>query len=185
MRAYTPMGCGLGYVDFVIKVYFANVHPKFPDGGKLTQILDSLKLGDMIDVKGPLGEYIFNTDITLPGRHPQASLHDLHAHADGRQALARHDRLHRRRIRHHAGAAGAQHALVADKEIVSISILFANRNIDDILCKGPWMGSRNGPARQGPLHLLDVPPSTPWKYLHGLHQRGHGAQGPPRRPRRP
>ena len=44
MRAYTPMGCGEGYVDFVIKVYFANVHPRFPDGGKLTQLLDKLQV---------------------------------------------------------------------------------------------------------------------------------------------
>jgi nitrate reductase (NAD(P)H) len=58
MRAYTPMGCGAGYVDFVIKVYFANVHPRFPEGGKLTQILEGLKEGDTIDVKGPLGEYV-------------------------------------------------------------------------------------------------------------------------------
>jgi nitrate reductase (NAD(P)H) len=52
------MGCGAGYVDFVIKVYFANVHPRFPEGGKLTQILEGLKEGDTIDVKGPLGEYV-------------------------------------------------------------------------------------------------------------------------------
>ena len=68
MRAYTPMGCGLGYVDFVIKVYFANVHPKFPDGGKLTQILDRLNVGDTIDVKGskiihkPSGMQVDRTD---------------------------------------------------------------------------------------------------------------------------
>ena len=60
MRAYTPMGSGAGYVDFVIKVYFANVHPRFPEGGKLTQILEGLKEGDTIDVKGPLGEYVKN-----------------------------------------------------------------------------------------------------------------------------
>lgn len=52
LRAYTPLTSGAGYVDFVIKVYFANVHPRFPDGGKLTQHLDKLALGDTIQVKG-------------------------------------------------------------------------------------------------------------------------------------
>ena len=33
-RSYTPTSSDddLGYVDFVIKVYYKNVHPKFPDG---------------------------------------------------------------------------------------------------------------------------------------------------------
>ena len=63
LRAYTPLDSGVGYVDFVIKVYFANVHPRFPDGGKLTQHLEKLQVGDTIAVKGPLGEYIFNCGV--------------------------------------------------------------------------------------------------------------------------
>ena len=38
----------LGYMDLVIKVYHANVHPKFPDGGKMTQYLESMSLGQTI-----------------------------------------------------------------------------------------------------------------------------------------
>ena len=45
MRAYTPLDSGVGYVDFVIKVYFANVHPRFPDGGKMTQLMEAMKIG--------------------------------------------------------------------------------------------------------------------------------------------
>ena len=37
-----------GYMDLVIKVYHANVHPKFPDGGKLTQYLESMSIGQTI-----------------------------------------------------------------------------------------------------------------------------------------
>jgi len=66
MRAYTPVGAGPGYVDFVIKVYFANVHPRFPDGGALTQFMESLKIGDTIDFKGPMGEFEFNTTLVRP-----------------------------------------------------------------------------------------------------------------------
>jgi cytochrome-b5 reductase len=56
-RSYTPVTGDetLGTVSFVIKVYKAGVHPKFPEGGKLSQYLDSLKIGDYIDMKGPKG----------------------------------------------------------------------------------------------------------------------------------
>lgn len=36
------------------------MHPRFPDGGKLTQHLDSLKIGDTIDVRGPSGRLVYN-----------------------------------------------------------------------------------------------------------------------------
>ncbi|XP_023323191.1 NADH-cytochrome b5 reductase 3 [Eurytemora carolleeae] len=62
VRPYTPVTSDedLGHMDLVIKVYPANVHPKFPEGGKLTQHLESMNIGDTIDVRGPSGllEYI-------------------------------------------------------------------------------------------------------------------------------
>lgn len=56
MRAYTPTTGDdvLGYVELVIKVYFPN--ERFPVGGKMSQLLNSLKVGDTMDFKGPLGE---------------------------------------------------------------------------------------------------------------------------------
>ena len=41
MRAYTPTSGDdeVGFFDLVIKVYFKNVHPRFPDGGKMSQHL--------------------------------------------------------------------------------------------------------------------------------------------------
>lgn len=57
VRPYTPTSSDedLGHMDLVIKVYHANVHPKFPEGGKMTQHLETLALGDTIDVRGPSG----------------------------------------------------------------------------------------------------------------------------------
>ncbi|XP_026326367.1 NADH-cytochrome b5 reductase 2-like isoform X2 [Hyposmocoma kahamanoa] len=57
IRSYTPVSSDddNGYVDLVIKVYFKNVHPKFPDGGKMSQHLNNMKLGETIDVRGPSG----------------------------------------------------------------------------------------------------------------------------------
>ena len=37
-RKYTPISriTQRGYIDFLIKIYRANVHPKFPQGGAMT-----------------------------------------------------------------------------------------------------------------------------------------------------
>lgn len=57
IRPYTPISAAdaSGYMQLLIKVYFKGVHPKFPDGGKMTQYLDSLNIGDSIEVRGPNG----------------------------------------------------------------------------------------------------------------------------------
>lgn len=58
IRAYTPVSSddNVGHVDLVIKVYKRNVHPKFPEGGKMSQYVDSLKIGDKIAFRGPTGK---------------------------------------------------------------------------------------------------------------------------------
>lgn len=40
-RSYTPISSNddKGFVEFVIKVYFPNVHPRFPNGGAMTMHL--------------------------------------------------------------------------------------------------------------------------------------------------
>jgi len=68
-RSYTPVTSDevLGSVTFVIKVYKAGVHPKFPEGGKMSQHLDSLQIGDSIEMRGPKGhmEYLGQGNFTL------------------------------------------------------------------------------------------------------------------------
>ncbi|XP_019749242.1 NADH-cytochrome b5 reductase 3 [Hippocampus comes] len=61
VRPYTPTSSDddKGYVDLVIKVYFKNVHPKFPEGGKMSQYLESLRINDTIDFRGPSGLLIY------------------------------------------------------------------------------------------------------------------------------
>lgn len=65
VRPYTPVTSDdeIGYFDLVIKVYFKGVHPRFPDGGKMSQHLESLEIGDSIDVRGPSGKLNY----TKPG----------------------------------------------------------------------------------------------------------------------
>ncbi|KAI7795182.1 NADH-cytochrome b5 reductase 3 [Triplophysa rosa] len=57
VRPYTPVSSDddKGFVDLVVKIYFKNVHPKFPEGGKMSQYLESLRIGDLIDFRGPGG----------------------------------------------------------------------------------------------------------------------------------
>ena len=50
-----PLGPLLCYVQ----VYFKNVHPKFPEGGKMSQHLENMEIGDYIDVRGPNGLLVY------------------------------------------------------------------------------------------------------------------------------
>ena len=87
MRAYTPTSSDhdLGYFDLVIKVYRSNEHPKFPDGGKMSQHLDSLQVGDCITVKGPVGhvEYLGRGKYLLNGEEKFATAFNLLAGGTG------------------------------------------------------------------------------------------------------
>lgn len=43
-----------------MQVYFKDTNPKFPEGGKMSQYLENMKIGESIDFRGPAGrlEYI-------------------------------------------------------------------------------------------------------------------------------
>lgn len=58
VRAYTPVSSDddVGHVELVIKVYHRDVNPRFPEGGKMSQHINSLELGDTIFFKGPIGK---------------------------------------------------------------------------------------------------------------------------------
>lgn len=42
-----------------VKVYFKDVHPKFPEGGKMSQHLDSLSIGSTVEIRGPSGKLTY------------------------------------------------------------------------------------------------------------------------------
>lgn len=42
------------------QVYFKNTHPNYPDGGKMSQYLNDMKIGDTIDFRGPNGLLVYN-----------------------------------------------------------------------------------------------------------------------------
>ncbi|XP_077424664.1 NADH-cytochrome b5 reductase 2 [Vanacampus margaritifer] len=61
VRPYTPVSSDdqQGYVDLVVKVYYKNTHPSFPDGGKMSQYLDNMATGDVINFRGPNGLLVY------------------------------------------------------------------------------------------------------------------------------
>ena len=69
IRSYTPVSSDddRGFVDLIVKVYQKNVHPKFPDGGKLTQYMDQMLFGDKIAFRGPSGkmQYLGNGKFSI------------------------------------------------------------------------------------------------------------------------
>ncbi|KAF5918822.1 hypothetical protein HPG69_005860 [Diceros bicornis minor] len=62
VRAYTPVSSDddRGFVDFIVKIYFKNEHPNHPEGGKMTQYLENMKIGDTILIRGPTGRLFYH-----------------------------------------------------------------------------------------------------------------------------
>lgn len=73
MRAYTPTSPvdAVGHFELLVKIYFRGEHPKFPNGGAMSQHLESLSIGSAIDIKGPLGhiEYTGRGNFLVNGKH--------------------------------------------------------------------------------------------------------------------
>ncbi|KAK9807828.1 hypothetical protein WJX72_010494 [[Myrmecia] bisecta] len=121
MRAYTPTSSDddLGYFDLVVKIYWANEHPRFPDGGKMSQHLESLAVGDEMEVKGPLG----------------------HFHYLGKGRYTNDGALHQvKHISMIAGGTGITPMYQVIKAVLKdaddntqLSLLYANQSPDDIL----------------------------------------------------
>jgi ferredoxin-NADP reductase len=59
MRKYTPISpCSQKEsMDLLIKIYRPDSNPNFPNGGKLTPYLETLNVGDTINVEGPFGRF--------------------------------------------------------------------------------------------------------------------------------
>jgi nitrate reductase (NAD(P)H) len=69
LRRYTPISSNYdrGCIKFVIKAY--RPCERFPEGGKMSQYVDTLEIGDTLDFKGPVGEFEYHSkgDFMLEG----------------------------------------------------------------------------------------------------------------------
>lgn len=130
IRPYTPISCDddQGYVDLVVKVYFKDIHPKFPDGGKMTQFLESMKIGDKIAFRGPSGrlQYLGCGEFSIKKLRKDPP----------KTVLAK-------KVNMIAGGTGITPMLQLvrdvlknkDKDTTQLALLFANQTEKDILCR--------------------------------------------------
>ncbi|KIZ05991.1 hypothetical protein MNEG_1964 [Monoraphidium neglectum] len=156
MRAYTPTSkdADLGYFDLVIKVYRANEHPKFPDGGKMSQHLDSLALGDEVEVKGPVGHFVYTGRGTYTLNNKPATA---------------------KRISLIAGGTGITpcwqviRSICEDPEdTTQVSLIYANQTEGDILLREELEAMAEARPQNFHLHYTcDREVSEGWKYSVG------------------
>ncbi|KAK3318343.1 hypothetical protein B0H66DRAFT_477126 [Apodospora peruviana] len=73
IRAYTPISKGTdeGELQVLVKIYYDSVDGR--KGGKMTQALDSLPIGQMVEFKGPVGkfEYLGRGQCSIGGKRRQ------------------------------------------------------------------------------------------------------------------
>lgn len=123
MRAYTPCSSTdeVGFFDLVVKIYLKGVNPKFPKGGIMSQHLDSLELGSIIEVKGPLGhiEYLGKGKFTDHGKPKFAKKLSMIAGGTGITPIYQ-----------------VMQAILKDPEDASeMHLVYANRSEEDILLR--------------------------------------------------
>ncbi|KAL7516059.1 hypothetical protein ACHAWX_001121 [Stephanocyclus meneghinianus] len=163
-RSYTPVTGDdtPGSVTFVIKVYKAGVHPKFPEGGKMSQHLDSLEVGDAVDMRGPKGHMTYYKD-------GKFTVHPLLKKDVDQQRTAKHFGMI-------AGGTGItpmlqiMNAVLRDEpnSDITVSLIYANQTEDDILVRKELEECvEKYPSRFKLHYTLDRPPVN-WKHSTGF-----------------
>jgi len=166
-RPYSPVSdddC-VGYFDVVIKVYKKGIHPEFPKGGKMSQHLDAMKVGDTITMKGPVGymmykgcgEFHIKKELTSPTYEIKHTYKHLGMIAGG-TGITPMLQL-------------ARSVFKNPKDTSDISLLFSNHTEDDVLCRDDLEAlAKQNPTRFKVWYTVtnaDRPPSSNWKYSKG------------------
>jgi len=157
-RPYTPTSSDKqddGYFDLVIKVYKGGVIDRFPDGGKMSQYLESLKIGDEIQITGPTGMTEYK--------------------GEGQFVVSRKPLEKKTEVGMIAGGTGITpmlqiiiDALSNPKDNTKLSLLYANQTEDDILCREILEKlQEEHKGRFKVWYTLDRP-SDSWKYSTGF-----------------
>lgn len=162
IRPYTPVSSDddKGYMDLVIKVYFKDVNPKFPAGGKMSQYLNNMEIGDYIDVRGPSGLLVYDGCGQFKIRADKKS--------EAKTVTAK-------RVGMIAGGTGitpmlqlARHVLKDENDKTELALLFANQTEDDILLRPELEDIQQTYGDRFKLWFtLDRPPAD-WKYSSGF-----------------
>lgn len=163
IRPYTPVSSDeedKGYFDLVIKVYFKGVHPKFPEGGKMSQYLENMKIGDTIDVRGPSGKLIYLGRGKFSVKPDNKSPPQI---------------LNVKEVGMIAGGTGitpmfqlVKHVLRNPEDKLKMSLLFANQTEEDILLRSELESLAAKYPEQFRLWFTVDRPTEGWKYSHGF-----------------
>lgn len=157
-RKYTPVSSDddLGVFKLCIKVYFKDVHPKFPDGGIMTQHLEKLSIGDSIDVKGPTGliTYLGNGSFKIKGKKVDVKNVGLIAGGTGITPCLQL----------------IEAVLKNPSDKTNVSLIFGNQTVDDILLRERLDTLARDNAQFRVFYTLDRPPQE-WEYGSGFINR--------------
>lgn len=162
IRSYTPVSSDddVGYMDLVIKVYFKDVHPKFPEGGKMSQYLNNMNIGDCIDVRGPSGrlKYLGKGQFSLkllrkdPPRIVKVKKVGMIAGGTGITPMLQL----------------ARHILKDPSDETQLALLFANQTEKDILLRDELEeATAKNPKQFKVWYTVDTPTDN-WKYSSGF-----------------
>ena len=161
-RPYTPTSSDVdkGHVDFVIKVYFPN--ERFPEGGKVSQHMHSLKIGDTLDFSGPKGRYEYRGKGTF-------AIKRLKSQGGGFEIRKA------KKIGMIAGGTGitpmlqVMRAVFRDKgDKTDMSLIFANQTEEDILLRDELDKCERDHDNFKLHYTVDRPPAKGWRYDTGF-----------------
>lgn len=162
-RKYTPVTSDedKGHFDMVIKVYKSSVNPRFPAGGKMSQFVDRMAIGDMIPVSGPVGR------LTYHGRG-KVSMVDKKTKRKRRGTYKYMGMI--------AGGSGIApmlqliEAVLRDpKDKCNLSLLFANQSEKDILMRDRLQElTAVHPDRLKVWYTVDRAEQPDWRYSTGF-----------------
>uniref|UniRef100_A0A7S4Q6M6 FAD-binding FR-type domain-containing protein n=1 Tax=Alexandrium monilatum TaxID=311494 RepID=A0A7S4Q6M6_9DINO len=162
-RKYTPITGDEtpGYVDLVVKIYRPGAvrmpdgrETTWEDGGKGSLFLDERKVGDHIEIRGPVGlnEYLGRGTFKVPGRTVTAKEVGMLAGGTGLTPMLQVVRA----------------ALRDPGDACRFTLIYANKTEDDILCRDLLEEAAKTSGGRFRLHLtLDFPPAG-WQQKTGF-----------------
>jgi NAD(P)H-flavin reductase len=125
-RQYTPISSDfhdMGYFDLLVRVYRKNEHPNFPEGGWMSQYLETLSLGSEVEFRGPCGRIEYLESGCFKLGNSKRSFKRVGMIAGGTGITPMYQLI--------------KHVLVtrAGVDKLKLSLLFGNQSPDDILLR--------------------------------------------------
>mmetsp|Transcript_77105 Transcript_77105/g.174399 ORF Transcript_77105/g.174399 Transcript_77105/m.174399 type:complete len:329 (+) Transcript_77105:114-1100(+) len=162
-RKYTPVSGNEtpGHVDLVVKTYRPGTfrmpdgrEVKWEDGGKGGQFLDQKKVGDCVDIRGPVGinEYLGKGEFKVPGRTVTVKEVGMLAGGTGLTPMLQ----------------VVTAALRDEGDTTRFTLVYANKTEGDILCRDLIEEAERSSGGRFKVHYtLDFPPEG-WKQKAGF-----------------